>query len=196
MAIRPFAYVALIAGMLGSPVAGQPAAASCRIEGWSRDPDPAGLRVRAAPGMTARVLGRLPPLHTDEDGRRTGPTFRIVGARNGWLHIENVRVEDGRRTRAFPRDGWVHGGLVGFAVQDSRGYAAPDARSAVVVSTGDQWLTPTHTIVGVLDCTGVWAKVALRIGTRTKPAWVTGICANQWTSCDMPSVAHTATVVQ
>src|SRR5688572_22661235 len=64
----------------------------CSFSGWSTDPDPRGLNVRAGPSATARILGTLPPPEPGEDVEVDfGATFDVVEARDGWFRIENAR---------------------------------------------------------------------------------------------------------
>ena len=171
----------------------------CAIEGWSIDPDPRGLRVRAGPSLSARELGRLPAFVRDQDGDY-GPIFAITGAQNGWLHIADAR--DAFRPSDLPRRpiykgaGWVHGSRVRMGVQSGVGYAAPNVKAARTMEIGRNWLSDYGRVEGVQDCSGKWVKVAYAVpagkpakGARTGAAWFTGSCGDQRTTCDMADAA-------
>lgn len=167
--------------------------ATCAIEGWSIDRDPAGLRVRAGPSARAAVVGRLPAYVVDRDGDY-GPFFRIVAARGGWLRIREAndswRPSDLPIRPVFTGSGWVHGSMVRVAVQSMVGRAAPTSSAPVLMSTGGPWLSEQGRVMAITDCSARWAKVRYSlprpppVGPRNGEAWFTRICGDQRTTCD------------
>jgi hypothetical protein len=195
--VRIAGAVALLAACAPAAERDAPAAApvraavagACSIEGWSIDPDPQGLRVRAGPSATARVVGRLPGFVRDDDGDY-GPGFAIVGAQGGWLHIRDARDAWAPTPRATYRGaGWVHGSMVRVAVQSGTGRALPSPDAAALVDIGGEWLTEKGQVSAVTGCRGRWAKLRYALtaaparGSRTGEAWFTGICGDQRTTC-------------
>lgn len=177
---------------LAAPATAAPIVA-CAISGWSADATPRGLNVRAAPSPRARVLDRLPPFVSDDDGDY-GPGFRITGSSGGWLRIEDARDVwgPGQPRPTFAGRGWVHGSLVRVAVQSRQGRGEPLSRAPVVVDTGDAMLSEVGRVTGVHDCRGRLAQVSYRVdpsakvrGRRSGRAWFGGICGEQRTTCDM-----------
>lgn len=190
-----FVIAIAIATAATAAYAGQPERA-CRIEGWSIDSDPSGLRVRAGPAKTAREVGRLPAFVHDRDGDY-GPAFTIVAARDGWLRI--VQANDRWRPSDLPArpvyagSGWIHGSRARLGVQSGVGRAAPRRDAPIVVDTGDQWLTDAGTISDITDCAGGFAKLRYHLpakvkarGARAGEAWFAPACGDQRTTCDLP----------
>lgn len=174
---------------------------ACAIEGWSIDRDARGLNVRAAPSVTAAVVGRLPAFVVSDDGDY-GPAFRIVAARDGWLRIRDAndawRPSDLPRRRTYAGAGWVAGSAVRVAVQSGLGHASPTANAPILVDTGGDWLTERGTVTRITDCRGSWAKVRYMLptppkrGPRTGEAWFTAICGDQRTTCEDAGSAASA----
>lgn len=159
----------------------------CNFDGWSADPDPAGLNVRAAPSATSRVLGTLPPPTLDAAGdRKWASGFHVVEARNGWFRIESAWNEALPEATGLPA-GWIHGSAIDFQLQTDKVFAAPSRDAPVVVTA---WEDPRDGVVqfgyrNPGDCKGEWVK--LRVTGRDKverDGWVSGICGAQETSCD------------
>lgn len=175
-----------------------PGTEPCDIAGWSADPDPAGLNVRAAPNASARVVGKIPPPWKAPDrsgdaGETYRSQFRIAGYRDGWFLIRDISAPGVAYGERYPRNlpqpyrgqGWVSARLVGAALANNnlppgRLYLAPSTHAATrpalrrgePVSTGD--------IVQRLHaCSGPWGLIEIE-GTR---GWWAGICANQVTNC-------------
>jgi hypothetical protein len=172
----------------------------CEIAGWSNDPDPAGMNVRAEPNASARILGRV-PAPWRSGGRQGDPAttykaeFDIVGYRDGWFLIENIKAPgDGYeerlpagRVRPYGGRGWVSARLVGAALANGglpsgQLYAAPhedaatrpvNGRAGEPISTGDE-------LRRLLACSGTWGLVEMTGNAR---GWWKGICANQVTNC-------------
>lgn len=193
---------ALLAALVAVAAAAAPCAtratsrAACRIEGWSIDPDPSGLRVRAGPARTAREIGRLPGFVRDRDGDY-GPAFTIVAARDGWLKISGAndrwRPSDLPPRAVFAGSGWIHGSRVRLAVQSGIGRAAPRFDAATIVDSGDQWLTDAGVVDAVTDCAGDFARLRYHLpagakvqGARNGEAWFDRTCGDQRTTCDLP----------
>jgi len=160
----------------------------CSFSGWSTDPDPRGLNVRAGPSATARILGTLPPPEPGEDVEVDfGATFDVVEARDGWFRIENARrwSQAGRGASTLP-SGWISGRFVGFQLQTDKAFAAPDPASTVVVTSWEEdgglsqfgYRHPTA-------CHGEWVRLTVvgRDG-RERQGWVRGVCGIQETTCD------------
>ena len=180
----------------------------CEISGWSVDPDPSGLNVRAAPSTRSRVIGTLPPPFRfkgageamDEAGYRT--KFDIVGYRNGWFLIEGA-VPPGRRyydrigtgpsdypprhPKTFQGRGWVSVTMVG--AQYANGGTRMGGLFAEPREDAD-WM-PAHNAYGgeisadggpkrIISCRGPWAEVESHDGKR---GWWRKLCSNQVTNC-------------
>ena len=170
--------------------------AACAIEGWSVDPDRAGLRVRAGPSARAAVVGRLPAYVVDRDGSY-GPFFQIVAAKGEWLRIREAndswRPSDLPIRAIFAGSGWVHGSMVRVAVQSPNGHAAPSASARILVRTGGAWLSERGAVTATTGCSANWAKVRYTLpgprafGPRNGEAWFTRICGDQRTTCDRGS---------
>lgn len=164
------------------------ATARCSFSGWSGDPDPAGLNVRAGPSPTARIVGTLPPPEDHPDNEtRFGATFDVVESRNGWFRIENARrwSQEGRGPSTLPA-GWISGRHLAFQLMTDRAFAAPDPNSAVVLTSWNEdgtliqfrYRHPT-------ECRGEWVRLTTigRDGGE-RQGWVRGICGIQETGCD------------
>lgn len=159
---------------------------ACSISGWSIDPDPAGLNVRAGPSPTARIVGRLPAPEMIE-GERRFVGFDVLESRNGWFRIANaVRWSgDYGRPSTLPA-GWISGRYLDFAVQSDIAFALPDPTSPVVArawqdARGFQPLATRHPV----ECRGEWVRLSVAgRDRRERQGWVRGICGIQETTCD------------
>ncbi|KAF0121891.1 MAG: hypothetical protein FD152_3719 [Xanthobacteraceae bacterium] len=170
----------------------------CDIAGWSADPDPAGMNVRAAPNASARIVGKIPPPWKAPD--RSGDTgetyrseFRIAGYRDGWFLIRGISAPGVAYGERYPRNlpqpyrgqGWISARLVGAALANGnlppgRLYLAPSPHAATRPALRQGEPVSTGDIVQRLHaCSGPWGLVEIE-GTR---GWWTGICANQVTNC-------------
>ncbi|MDK9695190.1 MAG: SH3 domain-containing protein [Siculibacillus sp.] len=179
----------------GSTLAAEiaPPATRCDFGAWSKDPDPAGLNVRAAPRRDAPVVGRLPPPRI-VDGERLAVEFRVVGGAGPWLMIENAHHPDyGSPTRrVFTGRGWVAAGLVDVAPMDEKVRVGPTSDAAIVDeprAVADR--TYDFLVVGrILGCRGRWIEMEgdFRVDRtrRGRPVrgWVTDLCGNQVTTCN------------
>src|ERR1700692_1012491 len=63
---------------------------ACGVSGWSKDPAPSGLNIRAAPSADAEIIGHVPPPKA-QAGDSYAAEFRIVGSRNGWFLVSRVK---------------------------------------------------------------------------------------------------------
>lgn len=196
--LRPFARRAALLGLaaaaLAAGLAGATAAeTACAFRAWSKDPDPNGLAVRAAPRADARLLARLPPPR-DDGGERIAVEVGVVGSKDGWLSIDGAAFPDlgnGAR-RVFRGRGWVSGRLIDVAVQDERVRAAPSDGAPVLAAPAGGTGGPADEslrLVRILACRGAWIEVEAEIhsdagAARPVRGWVTGLCPSQVTTCN------------
>jgi hypothetical protein len=165
-------------------------AAACALSGWSNDPDPAGLNIRAAPRADAEIIGRVPPPQ-EQAGDTYAAEFDIIGSRNGWFLINGVKFADygsGKGDRAlFSGPGWVFADKVRFLINraDVRGQPTETAPILAKLRTQDGTGGPdSATIDHVFGCSGAFAEATVHMeGQRQTRGWVTGICSNQVTTC-------------
>jgi hypothetical protein len=160
-------------------------APACAAAGRSVDQDPAGLNVRAAPSLQARVLGRLysvedPEAHHGVWPPRYGPIFAIRAAQGGWVRIEGAAAEseglDGEVLRNYTGAGWVSANMVEPTIiyasstdPGRQGYADPDTGARILDPDGltnieimSRTLRRPARIVG---CSGPWLQLEyIRIG--------------------------------
>jgi hypothetical protein len=183
--------VALAAGhsAVAQPVV-RAGATACSISGWSNDPDPAGLNVRAAPSTIAKVIARIPPSQA-QAGDTYAAEFDIVGARDGWVLIRNARFADygaGKGDRVvFRGPGWVFADKVRFLIDSVDLHRAPSLQSPVVakLESADGSSGPDSAVIDhVYGCAGDFADVAAHMsGKPPTRGWATGLCSNQVTTC-------------
>jgi hypothetical protein len=163
---------------------------ACAISGWSNDPDPAGLNVRAAPSKDARVVGRIPPSRA-QAGDTYSAEFDVIGSRDGWLLIRNAHFADygdGKGDRVvLAGPGWVFADKVRFLINsvDLRGAANAHAPVVAKLSARDGASGPdSANIDHVYGCAGPFAEVAVHMEHQSPiRGWATGICSNQVTTC-------------
>lgn len=164
-------------------------ATACSISGWSNDKDPVGLNVRAAPRKDAGIIGHIPP--EKMQGRDSyAAEFDIVGSRDGWFLVRDVRFVDygdGKGDRIlFRGPGWVYADKVRFLINNSDLRSAADRDSSVVMAllSPDRTAGPdSASIDHVYACHGDFADIAVHMNGPTKRGWATGICSNQVTTC-------------
>jgi hypothetical protein len=178
--------------LLLAAAAGPQPGAACKLDGWSNDTDPAGLRVRAGPSLAAREIGRLPPAFTGDDSH--APEFDILDVQNGWVKIANAVDADnpGKPRPIFKGVGWVHGSRVEFSIQTNKGRAGPDIGAPVVVEGEDLFSEAGGRAQPISGCSGGWVRLRYTLpagikptkGPRTGEAWFGGVCGNQHTTCD------------
>ena len=170
------------------PPAGTAAASACNFSGWSSDPDPRGLNVRAEPSPTARILGTLPPPEDHPDNETAfGTTFDVIGTRDGWFRIENARRwSDSASGPSTLPSGWISGRYLHFQLQTDKAFAEPDPSSPVVLTSEmvDGTLTQFN-YRNPTDCNGEWVRLTVvgRDGGE-RQGWVRGVCGIQETTCD------------
>ena len=154
-------------------------AAPCAAAGRSVDQDPAGLNVRAAPSVDARVLGRLysvldPESHHGGWPARYGPVFAIREARNGWVRIQDAAAEsegyDGQVLRNYTGPGWVSANHVEATIvtmqagdPGTRGYVRPDFGAEVADPDGltniENMERTLHRPPLIVGCSGPWVQL-------------------------------------
>jgi hypothetical protein len=194
--MKPFALIAAgIAALCASPAVAQPVqtagATACAIEGWSADPDPAGLNVRAAPNKDAKVIGRIPAAR-DQAGDTYSAEFDIVGSRDGWLLIRNAHFADygdGKGDKAvFAGPGWVFADKVRFLINSIDLRKSPSAGAPVMAklsARGGASGPDSANIDHVYGCSGDFADVAVHMEHQSPTrGWATRICSNQVTTCN------------
>lgn len=167
---------------------------ACSFEGWSNDPDPAGLPVRANPDPYAPSIGRIPPrkvIGLDE----IAPTVQVDGYQDGWFRISGASLPteaDPNHTRmytVFRGQGWVPSVMVKTALAATVLRTAPRANAARRASLqgsrpdgqgGSFPITPDMVAVKkLLSCKGNWVEVDTELG----PGWVDKVCGRQLTGC-------------
>jgi hypothetical protein len=174
----------------------------CDLGGYSIDPDPKGLNVRAEPSAQARVLGTLPPRFKIRGGGEAAPPegyateFKIIGFKEGWFLIEGAQPpgKEYESTRGYPKNapkpypgrGWVAGNKVGanFANGQTRMgglFQAPhaDAPWTRVVDRHGNEIGADSSPDRILACSGIWALVE----KNGKRGWWRSLCSNQVTNC-------------
>ena len=177
----------------------------CDIHGWSDDKDPKGLNVRAAPDVTSKVIGRLPPPYKFKarNGSENAPDsgwlteFAIIGFKDGWFLIEGAQPPGkSYEGDAYPRNhpkpyagrGWVAASKVGaqYANGDTRMgglYQAPhtDANWMPAKNDGGSEISADGGPRKILACSGFWALVESHDKVR---GWWRRLCSNQVTNCN------------
>ncbi len=174
----------------------------CDLGGYSNDPDPKGLNVRAEPSTQSRVLGTLPPRFKIRGGGEAAPPegyateFKIIGFKDGWFLIEGALPpgKEYESTRGYPKNapkpyagrGWVAGNKVSanFANGQTRMgglFQAPhvDASWTRVVDRHDNEIGPDSSPDRIMACSGIWALVE----KNGKRGWWRSLCSNQVTNC-------------
>jgi hypothetical protein len=166
----------------------------CTFEGWSNDPDPAGLPVRANPDPYAAPIGRIPPrkvIGLDE----VAPTVQVDGYQDGWFRISGASLpveadpNHARMYSVFRGQGWVPSVMVKTALAAPVLRTAPRAdapRKANLQGSrpdgqgGSFRITPDMVAVKkLLSCKGSWVEVDTEFG----PGWVDRVCGRQLTGC-------------
>lgn len=163
---------------------------ACSLSGWSSDPDPAGLNIRAAPRADAEIIGRVPAPRA-QGGDSYAAEFEIIGSRNGWFLVRGVKFADygsGKGDRALVAGpGWVFADKVRFMINraEVRGAPAGDAPVLARLRNADGSAGPDSAFIDhVFGCSGAFAEAAVHVeGQRALRGWVTGICSNQVTTC-------------
>lgn len=173
---------------------------ACSLGAWSNDIDPKGLNVRAAPAANAPVLGIVPPPRKlpKEHEFSSDPVkaeFRIIGHREGWFLIENIKAPGVAYDAPYPRHlpqpfkgrGWVNGRMVGAAYANGglpagRLYLSPNA-DADYKTAADKDGNPVGadgSPARLLACSGWWGLIETKEQQR---GWLRTLCSNQATNC-------------
>ena len=163
---------------------------ACSLSGWSNDPDPAGLNIRSAPRADAEIISRIPPARA-QAGDSYAAEFDIIGSRNGWLLVRNVKFADygsGKGDKAvFAGPGWVFADKVRFTINRAEVRGTPDEHAKVMAElrSADDSAGPDSAFIDhVYGCSGAFAEAAVHMdGKPPVRGWVTGICSNQVTTC-------------
>jgi hypothetical protein len=168
---------------------------SCGFEGWSNDPDPGGLPVRATPEPSGMVLGRLPPprsIGLDE----VAVNVKVTGYRDGWFRIDTAlfRAEadpnSGLQSNvAFKGAGWVPSAMIKAALASPTLFTAPRKNAPRKASLqgrrpdgrgGFFQITPDQVAVKrLLSCNGPWVEADTEFGI----GWVDRVCGRQLEGC-------------
>jgi hypothetical protein len=171
----------------------------CSFVAMAVDRDPAGLNVRAGPGVSHRVVGTIPPALEAEGGLSSlaGPLVNVLASQDGWFQIEGAREDPeltGRPARPiYHGRGWVSGRMLAVNLQSTRGFERPDAESREVANLVDLQNAGID-VVGrrLTGCLGEWAYIVHDLRehatpgapTVSQPAWYRGICDIFETTCD------------
>lgn len=173
----------------------------CNLYAWSTDADPKGLNVRAAPNMSARVLGVAPaprkPTGRARQEHGDGPfrsDFTIIGYKDGWFLVKDIRAPGVSYDASYPKSlpqpykgrGWVSASLVGASQGEMEGrdgllYDAPhgDARFSAALDEGNSpygyGAQPR-----ILACSGSWTFIETKSGAR---GWTREMCGNYLQGC-------------
>ncbi len=188
----------LLAGTLLSPdataaVVDTAGATTCDLAGFSIDSDPKGANIRAAPLVTAPVIGHLLPPQDLEPGNHSGEQvtqeFHIAGSKDGWLLIADVQPamdRHGKPYGAFAGPGWVSGKLVGLELGAWTIRAAPNHDAPILAwMIGENWGADSAKVMAVHGCQDKYADVTAA-APNGKPVrgWSWHPCASQLTTCD------------
>lgn len=157
-------------------------AAQCTLSGFAFSPDGAELTVYPAPDAPDPVA--VLPAHGDDPEFAT--EFAITDIRDGWYEIAAASVgqygtEPERELYAGP--GWIRQHQAGFTLYDPLLRDAPGGK-IIARLEGADWDASFVTVTAAHACIGdaLDADLALPDGT-TRRGWVTGLCANQVTTC-------------
>ena len=175
-------------------------AAKCDVNGYLKEANQSGADLRSAPRPGAEVIGHLPPPAPLEPGSTdpiVGAEFHILGAKNGWLLIENAEVQSGETVKTvFNGPGWISGSLVAFIIGSMELRAGPSYDDKVTAKlTGDlkdgsAYGPDSFEVLTVDGCEGHFAEVTIQLwpglGVKDKPlhGWADAVCSNQLTTCD------------
>jgi len=163
-------------------------ATQCEVRGFSIDPDPKGTNVRSAPRADAPIIGHLPPRVRVTPVETTGVTFKILGAKDGWLLIRNDAPTDEVKLDPANADdgrGWVSGRLVGTTLVAVNLRTAPRWDAPVVANFGGPNSSPESVVVSAVHgCRGKYIEVTgSPLSGKTVRGWSYGPCSLQLTSC-------------
>jgi hypothetical protein len=168
----------------------------CDLNSYSTDTDPKGTNIRSAPNASAPIIGHVPPEPNSSSEETEASSFHIIGAKNGWLLIENV-VPGGTVGQdtgiSFKGPGWISGALAGFTVGSVKLHSAPAISAPVVAKLGDEskgYGPDSYAVKRVNACQGTFADITVQlppgIDKHAKPVrgWAAAVCDTQLTTCD------------
>ena len=178
-------------------------ASRCRTAGYLKDADSRGTNVRGAPRANAPIIGHLPPPAPIEPGSDeiVGAEFDIIGAKDGWLLIDNARPGSDAKM-AFKGPGWISSRLVGMTLGADLLRVAPDVDAKVIaklsgeLKDGNAYGADSYEILAVHGCDSHFVDVTIKLAPSIVPdakpmrGWVEKACSTQLTTCD-PSYAPT-----
>ncbi len=192
-----------VAAMLGLPLAAHAAVvdtsgvSKCDLRGYSTDTDPHGTNIRSAPDAAAAIIGHVPPEPNVPAGEETvASSFDIIGSKNGWLLIRNVRpggAADQDTGISFKGPGWISGALAGFTVGSTKLRGAPSLSAPAIARLGDEakgYGPDSYAVKRVNACSGTFADITVQlppgIDRHAKPVrgWAAAVCDTQLTTCD------------
>lgn len=160
---------------------------SCSFGAFVTDSDPAGLNVRADPGVTSAIVGKIPPpaLSEDDPPIRAYVEVEVVASQGGWFRIRNARdnallAPPGRKV--FNGAGWVSGRHLSVKSQAAVGRDVASARGRPVRAAVDFDSDAFVRSARLHDCVGQWVLVSSP--EHQFNGWLNRICATQETSCD------------
>jgi hypothetical protein len=168
-----------------------PGVASCDFGALANDHTPEGLNIRAQPGASSTILGRLPVLE-NLTREKVAADFHVIGVSKGWFLIEGASYGDYDLHKKIPPVyaglGWVSGRLLTTQLRMQKLKAAPDENAADVGEVFDD-----YGVTAILDCKGAWLLVEAPPPAKDeapKPkvpgvmrGWTHGVCVNQRTTC-------------
>lgn len=210
LAVSLMAQAASLAPLpLAVPAAQTDQRASCNFTAFVQETDPAGLNVRQAPGVSAKVVGRLPPVWLNREFNiPVRIEVEVVAAQGGWFQVQHARDNPDLTglpaRKVFTGRGWVSGAKLVVKSQASKAYAGPSVRSPVVLQLQDGAFDSNEMFGAgqLLACSGHWVLVAWNrsklspemqeliqpgAGQGKPPArfqgWVNQLCGLQESSC-------------
>lgn len=155
-----------------------------------RDDRPPPL-IRQRPWATAAAIGRIVPEPVARGDAARGVAISVDRVAGSWVHVE-ASPADARLGRAATPAGWLALKDIYFVMQTSKGFARPDARSALRYAI-DDWVYPAL-VLGIEDCHGEWLKLVVASDEESDPdapveapaisAWFRGFCGQAETTCD------------
>jgi hypothetical protein len=146
-------------------------ATACHFEALTHDPDPNGVNIRRAPSAIVPILGRLPPVQSQEAAiGQILPQFHVIGTSKDWFLIEGATYDSGydppaNAPKLYAGRGWVAGNHIATGLRAPSLKQKPDAGAADVVqlhgttSDGGGFGPDSISVRQILDCTADWFEV-------------------------------------